>query len=129
MGEPIEGEDEIALQGLLGHRQADIAESLDLKSTSKFQDNNESFDKEFGSGDPDFDEAEKMAYNLSNKEERKSSPPASPNRQSLHDKRRAQWGNGDSFGGRYDHEEQKQKIDEIQDFVAKSKEEREIELK
>ena len=89
MGEPIEGEDEIALQGLLGHRQTDLAGSMDLKSTSKFQDNNESFDKEFGSGDPDFDEAEKMAYNLSNQEERKVSPPASPNRQSLHEKRRA----------------------------------------
>ena len=58
MGEPIEGDDEIALQGLLGHRQNDEADSMELKSTSKFHENNESFDNEFGSGDPDFDEAE-----------------------------------------------------------------------
>ena len=54
----MEGEDEIALQGLLGHRRNDEADSMELKSTSKFQENNESFDNEFGSGDPDFDEAE-----------------------------------------------------------------------
>ena len=41
---------------------------MELKSTSKFHENNESFDNEFGSGDPDFDEAEQMAYNLSGKE-------------------------------------------------------------
>ena len=108
----MEGEDEIALQGLLGHRRNDETDSMELKSTSKFQENNESFDNEFGSGDPDFDEAEQMAYNLSSKEQKNKSPPLSPNRQSLHEKRRAQWGGG-SFGGRYDHEEQKQKIDEV----------------
>ena len=58
MGEPIEGEDEIALQSLIGQRQNDVLDSMEFKSTSKFQENNESFDKEFGSGDPDFDEAE-----------------------------------------------------------------------
>ena len=36
MGEPMEGEDEIALEGLLGRRRNDEADSMELKSTSKF---------------------------------------------------------------------------------------------
>ena len=55
-----QGEDDIALEGLLGHRYNNVNESQELKSTSKFQGGvQDSFDKEFGSGDPEFDEAER----------------------------------------------------------------------
>ena len=99
----MEGEDEIALQGLLAHRyNQEPRESQELKSTSKFQEVQDSFDREFGSGDPDFDEAERQANLMAAGVEPKTSPKVSPNKNNLDQKRRAQWGNGDSFGARYD---------------------------
>ena len=84
MGQPMEGEDEIALQGLLAHRyNQEPRESQELKSTSKFQEVQDSFDREFGSGDPDFDEAERQANLMAAGEEPKTSPKVSPNKNNL----------------------------------------------
>ena len=51
---------------------------------------------------------------MSGKEVNKS-PKVGSNKNNLDQKRRAQWGNGDSFGARYDLEEQEKKLEDMQD--------------